>query len=119
MSGQESSGYRWDNAELTCSHDYLLPALLRELRSRQRGRLFDLGCGNGSVASVLAQRGWDVTGVDPSAEGITTARLHYPHLKLYAGSAYEDLSAKYGRFPVVISLEVVEHVYFPRKYAAT
>jgi len=39
-------------------------------------------------------------------------------LKLYEGSAYDDLAVKYGQFPVVLSLEVVEHVYFPRKYAA-
>ena len=83
------------------------------------GRLFELGCGNGSVANVLSQHGWDVTGVDPSSEGIAQAHSHYPHLKLFAGSAYDDLPAQYGRFPVVTSLEVVEHVYFPRKYAAT
>ena len=77
------------------------------------------GVGNGSVAQVLTQQGWDVTGVDPSAEGIAMANARYPHLKLYLGSAYDDLAAKYGRFPVVTSLEVVEHVYAPRQYAAT
>ena len=38
---------------------------------------------------------------------------------LELGSAYDDLAARYGRFPAVISLEVVEHLYFPRKFAAT
>ena len=47
------------------------------------------------------------------------ANARYPHLKLYLGSAYDDLAARYGRFPVVTSLEVVEHVYSPRQYAAT
>ena len=68
---------------------------------------------------MLTELGWDVTGVDPSAEGIAQARAHYPGLKLYEGSAYDDLAARYGRFPVVTSLEVVEHVYAPRQYAAT
>jgi 2-polyprenyl-6-hydroxyphenyl methylase/3-demethylubiquinone-9 3-methyltransferase len=81
--------------------------------------VFELGCGNGSVANVLAQQGWDVTGVDPSTEGIAQANAQYPHLKLYKGSAYDDLAGCYGQFPVVTSLEVVEHVYAPRKYAAT
>ena len=31
----------------------------------------------------------------------------------------KELSAVYARFPVVLSLEFVEHVYDPRKYAAT
>jgi len=81
--------------------------------------MFELGCGNGSVAKELAGRGWDVTGVDPSVEGIRQARAAYPGLKLASGSAYDDLAAQYGQFPVLLSLEVVEHVYDPRHYART
>lgn len=126
MSDQtDISGFRWTNAELNHSHGFLLPAVLRELSplrgdlGPKGGRLFELGCGNGSVAKVLSDLGWDVTGVDPSAEGLNWAKAHYPQLKLYDGSAYDDLVGRYGRFPVVKSLEVVEHVYFPRRYAAT
>jgi 2-polyprenyl-3-methyl-5-hydroxy-6-metoxy-1,4-benzoquinol methylase len=125
MDQSEIDGYRWENADLNSSHDYLLPTLIRELKNLQaeapdlKRRLFDLGCGNGSVANFLSQRGWGVIGVDPSCEGIEQANALYPHLKLQEGSAYDDLSSRYGRFPIVISLEVVEHVYAPRKYAAT
>lgn len=121
MSDTEISGYRWQSAELTCSHNYLLPVVLHELErmSPGGGRLFELGCGNGSVADVLTKKGWDVTGVDPSREGLEQAKARYPHLKLHQGSAYDDLVEKYGCFPVVTSLEVVEHVYSPRDYAAT
>jgi 2-polyprenyl-6-hydroxyphenyl methylase/3-demethylubiquinone-9 3-methyltransferase len=45
------------------------------------------------------------------------AREHYPGLDLHPGSAYDDLAGRYGRFPVVVSLEVVEHLYYPRKFA--
>ncbi len=126
MNQSEISGYRWEDAELTCAHDYLLPVLLREM-GRLRGvgaaarasTVFELGCGNGSIANVLTEQGWQVMGVDPSAEGITQANLRHPHLKLYQGSAYDDLVTTYGQFPVVTSLEVVEHVYYPRRWAAT
>lgn len=127
-SNNDISGYRWSSGNLTCAHDYLLDALMHELsqlltKTEKRGvgskRLFDLGCGNGSVANVLARQGWNVTGVDPSTEGIAQAASCYPELKLYVGSAYDDLSKQYGQFPVVISLEVVEHLYFPRQFAAT
>lgn len=119
---QDISGYRYEQPGLNQSHDVLLPALLGCLDGLQLSgerRLFELGCGNGSVASELARRGWDVTGVDPSVEGIDVARQAYPDLKLYPGSAYDDLATQYGRFPVVVSLEVVEHVYAPRHYART
>jgi 2-polyprenyl-6-hydroxyphenyl methylase/3-demethylubiquinone-9 3-methyltransferase len=117
------SGYIWKNAELNCSHAYLLPTLKEELvrisPSSGRRRLFELGCGNGAIANELVALGWEVTGVDPSEQGIAQANAWFPSIPLRIGSAYDDLAKEYGTFPVVISLEVVEHVYFPRKYAAT
>lgn len=101
------------------SHDILLPAVKRMLGTPAAtdGRLFDLGCGNGSFGAQLASAGWQVSGVDPSVEGITAANARYPGLDLHFGSAYDDLPAKFGQFDRVISLEVVEHVYAPREWA--
>ncbi len=121
----EISGYHYDNGALNASHNYLLPAVTTELSQLLgrlgpgRNQLFDLGCGNGSVAAALSARGWKVTGVDPSSEGIAQARANHPGLRLETGSAYDDLAARYGRFPVLVSLEVVEHLYDPRTYART
>ncbi|TCJ39644.1 class I SAM-dependent methyltransferase [Parafrankia sp. BMG5.11] len=117
--------YRYADGSHNCSHDYLLPVLRRELnawracQSSLSPRLFDLGCGNGSVGAILADDGWSVTGVDPSPEGIAAARSVFPQIDVHQGSAYDDLASEYGGFPVVISLEVVEHVYAPRAYAST
>jgi 2-polyprenyl-6-hydroxyphenyl methylase/3-demethylubiquinone-9 3-methyltransferase len=93
------AGYRYADAESGHHHGYLLPTVFKtldglDLPADQR-RLFELGCGNGSVAQVLTQRGWDVTGVDPSEEGIAQARAAYPALKLAEGSAYDDLAGRY------------------------
>ncbi len=79
--------------------------------------MFDLGCGNGALARHLKAQGFEVTGVDPSETGIGIARKADPSLRLEVGNAYEDLAARYGTFPAVVSLEVVEHVYAPRQYA--
>ena len=115
--------YRYHDAAATHAHAYLLPAVDKILLERKRSfgarRVFDVGCGNGFVADHLRQLDFDVTGVDSSTEGIEHANTAYPELKLYAGSAYDNLAAKYGRFPVVISLEVIEHVYWPRAFAKT
>jgi 2-polyprenyl-6-hydroxyphenyl methylase/3-demethylubiquinone-9 3-methyltransferase len=117
------AGYRYTDPGPSCAHDYLLPALRRELSAffagRTGRRLFDLGCGNGTIAAALAREGYEVCGVDPSTEGIAQARAAYPHLRLEAGSAYDDLAGRFGRFPAVISLEVIEHVYAPRDFART
>ena len=117
------NGYQYSNAGLSHSHGYLLPAIIKILNNlnltENKKRLFELGCGNGSVAHNLSRQGWDVTGVDPSEDGIRLAQVNYPDLKLKSGSAYDDLESEYGKFPVVLSLEVVEHVYDPRHYAST
>lgn len=122
VSVSDASTYQYCDSMLNPSHAVLLPAIFRILKDvsipRAAPRIFDLGCGNGAVAAELSRSGWDITGVDPSAEGISQARRAHPYLKLFTGSAYDDLVAQYGRFPIIISLEVVEHLYYPRKFAA-
>lgn len=120
-----SSSYhdpRNNGASAQCGdeHRYLLPALATELKTLcvTSKKVLDLGCGNGSVANWFAQQGFEVHGVDPSDTGIAQARRSFPDLDLRQGSAYDDLAGTFGTFPLVVSLEVVEHVYAPRKYAA-
>jgi 2-polyprenyl-3-methyl-5-hydroxy-6-metoxy-1,4-benzoquinol methylase len=81
-------------------------------------RVFDLGCGNGATAAEVTHHGYEMVGVDPSESGIRVAREFYPQLQIHPGSAYDDLAGRFGRFPAVISLEVVEPVFSPRKFAA-
>ena len=116
------SGYKFDDALLNASHDYLLPGVLDVLQKtsatvRERS-LFDLGCGNGSVTNVIAGLGFRVAGVDPSVEGVAHATGNYPHLDIRAGSANDDLRERFGTFSYVLSLEVVEHLYSPKIFAA-
>lgn len=123
MTMTDITGYRYTSARPGHHHAYLLQKVLKLLDALHlpagQQRLFELGCGNGSMAHVLTQYGWDVTGVDPSVEGIAQARAAYPRLKLDIGSGYDDLAVRYGQFPGVMSLEVVEHIYAPRHYAKT
>jgi 2-polyprenyl-6-hydroxyphenyl methylase/3-demethylubiquinone-9 3-methyltransferase len=114
--------FEFASADAEHTAQYLLPAVLRILAGEgesAKTSIFDLGCGNGATAEILQQHGYDIVGVDPSTSGIREAHRAYPNLKLFVGSAYNDLAARFGRFQVVLSLEVVEHVYYPRKFAAT
>jgi 2-polyprenyl-6-hydroxyphenyl methylase/3-demethylubiquinone-9 3-methyltransferase len=115
------SGYRYEGAECSHTYAYLLPTVFEVLAGvahRESGlKVFDLCCGNGSTAHALVQAGYRVVGVDPSETGIAQARRNFPHLALEVGSTEIDLAATYGHFAVVLSLEVVEHVFAPREYA--
>ncbi|MCA2554200.1 MAG: methyltransferase domain-containing protein [Microcystis sp. M04BS1] len=116
-----SDYYHYQNSCCGTAHAYLLPSLSQIFANLAppEKRIFDLGCGNGSIANWLSEKGFQVSGCDPSESGIAEAKKAYPELDLYVGSAYDDLASKFGNFPLLISLEVVEHVYAPRDYAKT
>lgn len=50
------------------------PEVIAFLRHHPPGRALDLGCGTGTNAITLTQRGWQVTGVDFSMTAIWIAR---------------------------------------------
>jgi 2-polyprenyl-6-hydroxyphenyl methylase/3-demethylubiquinone-9 3-methyltransferase len=119
-----SCTYQYRDSQFNHSHAYLLPRLTQIVdhhfqRHDSPRRMFDLGCGNGSVANYFGSLGYKMSGVDPSADGVKQANDAFQGLNIHVGSAYDDLRAGFGTFPVVYSLEVVEHVYDPRSYART
>ncbi len=67
----------------------------------------------------LAERGFDVVGVDPSSTGIEWARAVHPGLEFHQASAYDSLAERLGVFSIVVSVEVVEHIYDPPRFART
>ncbi len=48
--------------------------VMNAIEGRKSGKALDVGMGQGRNAVYLAVRGWDVTGFDPSGEGIRIAR---------------------------------------------
>ena len=71
----------------------------------------DLGCGNGHITGRLAALGYRVTGVDASASGIQIARRAYPGVEFVHALIDRDLNL--GQFDLVISSDVIEHLYRP------
>src|SRR5262249_48987087 len=92
-----------------CHDSYIWPVVVAELEKSGVKSVFDLGCGSGYKANLLQNMGFRVCGVDPAFTDISAAREHFPHLDLQIGSSGDDLAAKFGTFPAVISIEVIEH----------
>ena len=65
--------------------------LLEEAAALPSGRALDLACGEGRNAVWLAQRGWQVTGVDFSAVAIEKARMLATERGLYPQWIVADL----------------------------
>jgi SAM-dependent methyltransferase len=67
------------------------PAIIRMLRcaSVRIQRVVDVGCGAGPLTAALIAVGFEVTGIDSSAELLTIARTAVPEAHLIHGSVYE------------------------------
>ena len=71
----------------------------------------DAGCGAGLLCEPLARLGADVTGVDAAAENVAAAKGHAEGSGLAIDYRLGELSALgLGRFDLVTSMEVIEHV---------
>ena len=76
-------------------------------------RLLDIGCGGGLLCEPMSRLGFSVTGVDPSAKNIGTARAHAAAAGIavdYRAASAEALESEGALFDVVLNMEVVEHV---------
>lgn len=79
-------------------------------------RILDLGCGNGSFTNFLANQGFEAVGIEESASGIEIARQTYPNCRFIRGSIYNlELTELENAFDIVVSTEVIEHLFLPRE----
>jgi len=95
-------------------------SLLKELAGRsimylegdRRGRLLDVGCGNGQLLSRMKGLGWDVYGTepDPQAAGIAKGQMN---LDKASYGMLEDIKYPDNYFDVITMNHVIEHVYDP------
>lgn len=80
-------------------------------------RICDLGCGNGYLSARLADKGYHVTGIDASQSGIALASNEYisDRLEFICAAIGDDLSNHNlnNKFDLVISSDVIEHLYRP------
>lgn len=83
-------------------------------------RVLDVGCGNGYIAGLFAKQGCQVVGIDLSEQGLEIGRRTHPTVRFEKLAADADVLRNLGEAPfdLVISTEVVEHLYSPKPYAA-
>jgi len=111
--------YGW-NTDTPHTAAYLHPAIDALAGPLPAGtRVLDIGCGNGTLSGAYLSRGWRVVGVDASPQGIEAARVQFPAGRWETVAADRSVLDQLGEepFDLVISTEVVEHLYAPRDWA--
>lgn len=109
--------YHFNSSELSHTYKYLFPQIVKILPDKEK-RILDLGCGNGSLAIKLLEIGYDVYGIDASEEGISIAKKNYPERFFLFDIYINDFPGQLAniKFDLIISTEVIEHIFSPGKF---
>jgi 2-polyprenyl-3-methyl-5-hydroxy-6-metoxy-1,4-benzoquinol methylase len=110
----------FDDASPLYGTAYLLGPVLGFSGSPHAGtRVLDLGCGNGFWAGVFAGRGCTVVGIDSSPTGIDLARATHQGIRFEVSDIEANILAALDEdpFDLVVSTEVIEHLYSPQTWA--
>jgi 2-polyprenyl-3-methyl-5-hydroxy-6-metoxy-1,4-benzoquinol methylase len=87
--------------------------VIKIFKDKRVKRVLDLGCGIGRHIKYLAQRGFEVYGIDGAKKAIeiTAQILQKSHLraKLRVGDMFERLPYKNSFFDAIISIQVLHH----------
>ncbi len=111
--------YGWLSADAPLSCNYITPAIIKVLKkiSRQFGSILDIGSGNGFLCSQLSLLGYDVVGIEPDKHGFEISKETYPDVEFYNLGLDSEPSIlienRGDLFDVVVSTEVIEHLYSP------
>src|SRR5262245_17770303 len=111
--------YGWRDANATHMHAHYMPHLFELAGGLAGARVLDVGCGNGFICGEFLKRGYRAVGIDLSEQGIEIARRSYPQGRFELLPANERILSALGEppFDLVVSTEVIEHIYDPRSYA--
>ncbi|MGC8742910.1 MAG: methyltransferase domain-containing protein [Verrucomicrobiia bacterium] len=116
--------YGWINNK-THAHNYILPVILKVIANTKISKnslILDAGCGGGYVLNELFKKGYkNIYGFDLSESGIKIARKEYAEIndRFEKHDCYlENLPSSFPKanYDIVLSVEVIEHLYDPKLY---
>jgi 2-polyprenyl-3-methyl-5-hydroxy-6-metoxy-1,4-benzoquinol methylase len=119
MSQPNEKACDWKTMRPTYSQAYLLPLIVRLGKPLAPQAVLDVGTGNGAALPTWVAQGWKVCAIEPDREGCELARgvqgADVRQLGVGNPLPYEWQST----FDLVISMEVVEHLFDPHLLVKT
>jgi SAM-dependent methyltransferase len=106
-----STIFKWDAADMeallaTCETDGIFPYIQKYMPAPSK--VLESGCGAGRYVKYLADRGWDVIGLEWDQEAVDMIKAYWPEAKAVQGDSANSPFAE-NTFDGIISLGVIEH----------
>jgi SAM-dependent methyltransferase len=116
MSPPKAPDYAYSHTRPTWDHSIILPFIREAVRSiPSEGSVLDIGCGNGAILGEIRQLGsWKLCGLESSETAVSLARSQGFDVRLADATTGLETLFEPETFDLIISVEVIEHVYDPR-----
>jgi 2-polyprenyl-3-methyl-5-hydroxy-6-metoxy-1,4-benzoquinol methylase len=92
----------------------IIQYFIEKLKLNKDSNILDLGCGRGWLTNLLYSYG-KVTGIEPVEKVLKHANRLFPHIHFVEGKASSLLKEFTGKFDLIVSSEVIEHVHDDEK----
>jgi len=109
--------YFWEHNQADKSFNYLHKTIkyIIENKINNKGKLVDIGCGNGYLTKKISEQFQDITAIDNSETAIIQAKKNYTgkieFLKTNLND-YKDVQ----KIDCITAIEVIEHIYSPDNF---
>lgn len=95
--------------------EYLYTKIKHIIQKENAKKILDIGCGNASLFMYLSDLNIQMVGIEPSDSGIIIARK-ISNATFYQMGVYDDPAIiAENSFDIVVSTEVIEHLFYPRE----
>lgn len=106
--------YGWESANPPHTQAYLGAEIYNFIKSSSPKSICDIGCGNGSLLRQISELGeFKLYGIEADSEGSKIASLQCPKARIYNISTEDTPPAELSNIDLVISTEVIEHLFRP------
>ena len=104
--------YHWDSYKNDPVYRDHVDYIINNWEKRPRRFLLDVGCGDGLISCLLAERGFEVKGIDIEKEGIRLAQRKCSSVVFEVKDVFEINE----QFDYLLASEVIEHLSNPNEF---